>query len=346
MRRLTGNMKSLTLIFGNGVTIDLINHLKLEDKIDVKNLFGQGDEIEWPSTNSFSGFLTYKNCPNLISLGISPKTPSNEAAVIFEKIITCANFRSYRSKNQNEEEKNIYTRAYIELVEYLRHLFTAHDDTFTNSSWKENIQEWSWLKFLKRAYKDFDKINIITLNYDIYLERILTNEGIEFQISEIDKDTGKKITIFKPHGSISFVSTVDPVHAGTVPDYQISYKFKDPLSPGEITTSYKDLSKKRLINTIIPPYGDSARYKQSWSNLILRKAIDNAQNSDFLIISGISYWHVDRSEVDRILLSIDEECNVIKINPSPNPIFDAVLQSRFTKYQQYQSSNILGVLNT
>ncbi len=85
-------MKSLTLIIGNGVTIDLIHHLGLEKKIDVRNLFSYGDEIVWPGTNGFSGFLTYKNCPNLISLGISPKTPASEAAVIFEKIITCANF--------------------------------------------------------------------------------------------------------------------------------------------------------------------------------------------------------------------------------------------------------------
>ncbi|WP_164705835.1 SIR2 family protein, partial [Pseudomonas viridiflava] len=284
-------------------------------------------------------------CPNLISLGISPKTPASEAAVIFEKIITCANFCSYRSKNQNEEEKNIYIRAYIELVEYLRHLFTAYDEIFTNSPWKTNVKNWNWLEFLRTSYDKFNKINIITLNYDIYLERILTSENIDFQISEIDKDLDKKITIFKPHGSISFVSTVDPMSVGTVPDYQISYKFKDPLSPGEMTTSYSDLSKKRLINTIIPPYGDSARYKQSWSNLILNKAISSAKKSEAIIISGISYWHVDRSEVDRILLSVDEECNIIKINPSSNPIFDAVLQSRFPKYQQYKSSDILKVLN-
>jgi hypothetical protein len=338
-------MKSLTLVLGNGITIDLINYLKLSEKIDVRNLFSRGDEIEWPSTNGFSGFLTYKNCPNLISLGISPKTPATEAAVIFEKIITCANFYSYRSKNQHEEEKNIYIRAYIELVEYLRHLFTSYDDIFVNSEWKDSIKEWSWLAFIKQAYNKFEKINIITLNYDIYLERILTHENIDFQISEIDKDTGKKITIFKPHGSISFVSTVDPVSKGTVPDYQISYKFKDPLTPSDITTSYSDLSEKRLINTIIPPYGDSGRYKQSWSNMITSKAISSVQNSDLIIISGISYWHVDRSEVDRILLSVDEECNVIKINPSPNPIFDAVLQSRFSKYQQYKSSDILKELS-
>ncbi|NVZ52929.1 hypothetical protein HX792_21485 [Pseudomonas sp. B6002] len=334
-------MKTLTLILGNGVTIDLMSHLKLAEQINVRNLFARGDEIEWPSHNGFSGFLTYKNCPNLVSLGITPNTPPETAAIIFEKIITCANFYSYRSKNQSDEEKNIYIRAYLELVEYLRSLFIWYDKIFVESDWKKNISTWNWLNFLKSAQKKYEKINIITLNYDIYLERILKNEGIEFQTSQIDKEQGKKITIFKPHGSISFVSSVEPTQTETMPDYFISYKFKDPLTPSDIKTSYEDLEQKRLINTIIPPYGDSTRYQQSWSRLILEKAIASAKNSETIIISGISYWHVDRLEVDKILLSAEEDCNITKINPSSNPIFDAVLQSRFSRYQQYRSSSIL-----
>jgi len=334
-------MKTITIVLGNGVTIDLMEHLGLSSDINVLNLFAKGDEVEWPSSNGFSGFLTYKNCPNLVSLGITPKTPAEEAAIIFEKIITCANFYSYRSKGQGDEEKNIYIRAYLELVEYLRALFTWYDRKFVSSDWQKKIDSWPWLNFIKSLQNKYDKINIISLNYDIYLERILQHSGIEFQISQIDKAQGKKISIFKPHGSISFVSSVEPPPSNEVPDHYISYKFKDPLTPADIQTSYVDLEQKRLINTIIPPYGDSARYQQSWSRLILDSAAEGAKHSDTLLISGISYWHVDRLEVDKILLSTDDSCNVIKINPRPNPIFDAVLQSRFAKYQQYRSSSIL-----
>ncbi|HGM8504979.1 hypothetical protein FA375_30195 [Pseudomonas aeruginosa] len=334
-------MSTITIVLGNGVTIDLMEHLGLSQEINVLNLFARGDEVEWPNSNGFSGFLTYKNCPNLVSLGMTPKTPSDEASIIFEKIITCANFYSYRSKGQGDEEKNIYIRAYLELVEYLRALFTWYDKKFVSHNWEEKIKSWPWLNFIKDLQGKYEKINIITLNYDIYLERILQKAEIEFQISQIDKEQGKKITIFKPHGSISFVSSIEPDKADTIPDYYISYKFKDPLTPSDIKTSYEDLDKKRLINTIIPPYGDSARYQQSWSRLILESATTGAKSSDTLLISGVSYWHVDRLEVDKILLSADDHCNVIKINPRPNPIFDAVLQSRFSKYQQYRSSSIL-----
>ena len=334
-------MSTLTLIIGNGVTIDLINHLKLSEKINVNNLFARGDEVEWPSNNGFSGFLTYKNCPNLISLGITPQTLESDATVTFEKIITCANFYAYRSKSQSDEEKNIYIRAYLELVEYLRSLFNWYDKLVTASNWKEDVKNWHWLKFISDARSKYEKINIITLNYDIYLERILLNSNIDFQISQIDKEQGKQITIFKPHGSISFVSTVERTESDAIPDYLISYKFKDPLTPADITTSYENLEKKRLINTIIPPYGDSARYQQSWSRMILESAKNSAKTTDTLLISGISYWHVDRLEVDGILLSTNDSCNVIKINPHSNKIFDAVLQSRFQNYQQYRNSSIL-----
>lgn len=338
-------MSTITILIGNGVTIDLIEYLGLSKSINVLNLFAQGDEVEWPSNNGFSGFLTYKNCPNLISLGITPKTPSEEAAIIFEKIITCANFYSYRSITQGNEEKNIYIKAYLELVEYLRALFIWHDKIFQKSNWKETIDKWPWLCYLKKIQNKYEKINIITLNYDVYLERILQHAKIDFQISQIDKEQGVKITIFKPHGSISFVSTVDVNQTDEIPDYYISYKFKDGLSPSEIKTDYENLDQKRLINTIIPPYGDSERYQQTWSRLIIDSAVSGTKSSDTLLISGISYWHVDRFEIDKILLSADDSCNTIKINPRPNPIFDAVLQSRFSKYQQYRSSAVLSEIS-
>lgn len=334
-------MRTITILIGNGVTIDLMQHLGLLSEINATNLFSCGDEVEWPNSNGFSGFLTYNNCPNLISLGITPETPAVEAAIIFEKIITCANFYSYRSRGQGEEEKNIYIRAYLELVEYLRALFICYDKRFTNSDWKNTIETWPWYQGIKALKKKYEKINIITLNYDIYLERALQHLGEEFQISQIEKEQGKKITIFKPHGSISFVSSVEQGATSNTPDYYISYKFKDPLTPSDITTSYDHLEHKRLINTIIPPYGDSARYQQSWSRLIIESALSGTKSSDTLLISGISYWHVDRLEVDKILLSANDDCNVIKINPRPNPIFDAVLQSRFPKYQHYRNSSIL-----
>lgn len=38
---------------------------------------------------------------------------------------------------------------------------------------------------------------------------------------------------------------------------------------------------------------------------------------DKVFISGISYWHVDRKEIDEILTRISPLSNVYMVNPNP-----------------------------
>ncbi|WP_168190867.1 SIR2 family protein [Aquitalea aquatilis] len=304
----------------------------------MRNLFANGHLVPWPGSSNHNGFLTYKNCPNLINLGLSPSATEKDIPVIFEKIITCANFCSYSASSQSEEQNSIYINAYLELIEYLRHLFIWNDSKFKISKEKKKASSWAWLKYLQKANNEYDKISIFTLNYDTFLERILTKNNIEFEIDQISPAVGKKIIIYKPHGSISFVSTRLMT---TTPDYRIGYNFKDPLTPNQIKIEYENLNQYHLINTIIPPYGDSSRYGHSWSRLMLESAATSAETATDVVISGISYWHVDRAEIDKILLSIPSKANITCINPSINPVFQAVLQSRFAKFQHYLSSSLL-----
>lgn len=67
------------------------------------------------------------------------------------------------------------------------------------------------------------------------------------------------------------------------------------------------------------------------------------QNKNNLVIMcGLSYWHVDRREIDQLLVNIDEATEFILINPSPPRDLNAVLSSIFKNYVLQTSADNLG----
>ena len=126
-------MKSVFIILGNGFTIDFINKYNdfLENKkekrvrIDVQNLFRYGEVIGTPWDDK-PGFLSYKVCPALWTLGARPDNNAAENNALIEEIISCANMffdfindpaqKAKRLNMINSDDDRIYLRAYCELI--------------------------------------------------------------------------------------------------------------------------------------------------------------------------------------------------------------------------------------
>lgn len=92
---------------------------------------------------------------------------------------------------------------------------------------------------------------------------------------------------------------------------------------------------------MIPPAGDSTRMANTWSGQTSQNVILEAGEltaNDELMICGISYWHVDRAELDNILVNVDPLVNVYMFNPNPNKSLNAVLTSMFSNYVYHTSS--------
>ena len=51
--------KNIFILLGNGFSIDLMNQLKMSDKINLSNLFAAGSDVLWPASDS-PGFLSSK----------------------------------------------------------------------------------------------------------------------------------------------------------------------------------------------------------------------------------------------------------------------------------------------
>ena len=375
-------MKDIFLFLGNGFTIDFINYYnfccsqnkKKKVSIDVSNLFRYGEVIEIPWERR-PGFLSYKICPALWTLGARCSLSIEESNSLIEEIISCANMffdfinnpdlkeKERRLSMVNDNEKRIHLRAYNELIVYLRLLFSWYNTLISDSdidnfiefnSQADNHNKWGWLEFLQKI--DKEKITFVSYNYDIWLERLLQRLGKKFKVYGInckenagentekntDKDTDENIEIIKPHGSISFVPK------NFTKQYEISYKFDvDGIACSSLKLEYDSLGEY-LTGAIIPPAGDSSRLETttSWAKEIRTHAVEKAKtladSESSVVICGLSYWHVDRKEIDELLINFSPFTELTFINPFPPRDLNAVLASIFDNYILQSSSERIG----
>lgn len=337
------------IIIGNGFTIDLLNFIDKNDEINVKNLFAAGDKVPWP-TDNVPGYLSYKHTPNLWQGGVSSTIDNSTALQLIEEIITTANMYTEIKKNKNgfepkylDDVKNSrYIKAYRELASYLKHLFIYYNNLVDDKLLREDsLKSWGWYKYFKKLKDDenVEEVIIVTYNYDIFLERIFSVNKIPFKVEGLEENDSK-FTIIKPHGSISFAHTLLPY------DYDIKY---DPIFPeGKITDfklNYDNMGGNYLVDAIIPPAGNSNRIDLEWSQTLRKSVLKYAQKmsyKDKVIVSGISYWHVDREEIDELLVNMHPGVDLTMVNPAVPKIFSAVIESIFKNYTVYSNSDNLG----
>lgn len=306
--------------------------------------------MPWPA-NGERGFLSYKHCPYLWHLGARPYISASEGMALIEDIITALNVHALKWQ-RNEDKKRIfsqrpdsfYLNAYRELVIYLKHLFVYYDSKVDIPGTCE-YNTWAWKKIFDRfaTSADYDEINIVTYNYDIFLERLFVQWKYDFSVwlGEDEDVTKHKFRILKPHGSIGFV------HREVMDTDAFEINYEKDIFEGKIhdfKIEYNDLQRNFACNALIPPAGEAGRYDMNWATSIRRQAEEVAKQiseKDTVLICGLSYWHVDRAEIDTLLTSINPQANVKVINPAPNRAFNAVITSIFPNYIMHRNSNDL-----
>lgn len=339
--------KDVLIVLGNGFSIDLVKYISKESNINLSNLFRNGDKVPWPA-NDEPGFLSQYHCPELWKLGARPNIDSAKAVKLIDDIITCANVSaSSEHPSINTESDNVYIRAYHELVMYLKYLFIFYNKEISEDDLSDAIKNvWGWSQLFSNMNSNSDvlSVTIVTYNYDILLERILSLLGIEYQMVGFDEKE-YKFRIIKPHGSISFRSKKEYDKES----FSIKYN-RDSLggSIGDLIVDKNvDFDKISNINTMVPPSGESGRYKLMWSNVLRTKVIEyvkELKEDDDVIFGGLSYCNVDRAEIDTIITSLNSDVNIKIVNPDTNNTFGAVISSVFNNYIHYIESNILGGL--
>lgn len=328
------------LILGNGFSMDLLKCLGKLDDIPLTNLISYGDKLAWPGDEK-KAFISFRNTPNLWLLGVRPYNSSERNNQIIENIITCANAYYLKPTGKrgfpSSDKRSVYIDAYKELVVYLKYLFVLLDSEVVIDA--IDIGDWAWGKLLRQLDADekVDEVSIITFNYDLWLERVLDSLGIKYSVAGFEQAAGCKFFIAKPHGSISFL------HKKQLDIAAFGINYKSELLEGEagdFELKMEGLGRNSPIVPIIPPAGDSARFNTTWAGAQSTSAKEKAKAismPDHVIVCGMSYWHVDRKEIDDIFMNLPDEVELALINPNPPETLDAVLTSLFTNYEHYTS---------
>jgi hypothetical protein len=338
--------KKLFLITGNGFSIDFLRFIDNPKDIDLVNLFRRGSEVPWPGSGE-PGFLSFKHCPNLWNLGARPDMGSEESMLLIEDIITCVNVDATyaqipKSLGGNNRPNDIYFRAYQELLEYFRNIFVFYNNLMPEIPNLAN--QWPWLEFIKIAHESthYEEITIVTYNYDIWLERLLIKNSIPFNVNAVGPQLPYcKINIIKPHGSISFSHKFSMDRDS----YDIRYdRNMSDYKAADFELSHSNLNIYSSSSALIPPAGESGRMKHSWASELRSKATERAGSlgeDDELVVCGLSYWHVDRAELDELIVGCNPNINVTMVNPKPNRTISAVLTSIFSNFVTYSKSETL-----
>ena len=325
----------ILLIAGNGLSMAMLKGNPVAN-VDLTNLFAMGSDVTWPA-NGMPGFLSYEHCPNLWALGGRQTVSAKSAYEVIEQTITAVNACCLADPTSLED--GIYIRAYNELVAYLRYLFVHYDSTLQAENFFDAAAVFEPIEWLLHAINDGNvtDIDVVSFNYDAFLERSLQTKAIQFSIPLLDEVPGTKVRIHKPHGSITFCGKTAIDSSAFAINYEIRFT---EGGIDELTVKYEGLDQHFPMVGILPPAGDSDRYKHRWIRQIWGKGIEAAEqlrDNDLVIIYGLSYWHVDRKEIDMLLGKVPRRSRVISVNPSPNPQFEAVCCSLFKSYHSYSN---------
>jgi hypothetical protein len=244
-------------------------------------------------------------------------------------------------ESMGDKTGNGFLHAYKELVSYLKYLFIHYNSLIPNLPLL--VADWPWMKFFNQlnADSDVEEVVIVSYNYDIWLERLLDMAGIKFGIPLLDRVDDCKFHLFKPHGSISYL------HRKSLPkdSFSINYNsFFLDCSVSDMVVSYEHLDRHTPVSFIIPPAGEAGRSSSTWAQSIrseCKSKLESFGEDDLAIVCGLSYWHVDRAEIDTLLNAMNSGMNVVHLNPYPSQTLDAVLNSLFSKYTHLSASELL-----
>lgn len=319
-------------VLGNGFTIDLIkkltdSNLLNKNSIDLKNLFSKGNDF---SLGTCDGYLSSNHCKCLSKLGVSTALKDDAAISFISNTVTSFNvYCNWRNNNKNHyiyhpKIGNQYIQAYDELNMYLKRLFIYYNSLITDDMLNKLIKsnQISLLSHIKEALRKDDSVKVITYNYDIFLERILSLSKIPFNLIGFNYDPDILVSVYKPHGSINFSCRCQLNKNSLYERLNISM---DKLYID------KQLKLENSFSALVAPFGDAYQNLTGWTTYLREeiKKIIISPSSDKVIIFGHSYNDIDRPEIDQILVKIPESTKIAYINPYPSDTFKYVLYTIF-----------------
>jgi hypothetical protein len=210
---------------------------------------------------------------------------------------------------QTDREREFLLR--LTLCNSLLVAFAAYHDAVSGI----DLTNWSWLNWFRQRAMDISFV--VSLNYDLTLERVLRQVGIPYYASAIRGEAGE-VHLFKPHGSLDYgwpqwliEQAADWSEATGVDLWELQNNYYERLSP-------QQLGSRRVSCDIVLP----SDYNRIRHYGVIKDGYDDIKRRcaslKELAIIGVSYWPCDRPELDDITDSTPSNCNIVLYNPKPS----------------------------
>ena len=212
-----------------------------------------------------------------------------------------------------------YMDSYADILldSELRHYLALAYATFQIAANKVNLSEWRWHKYFRANAYRF--IGACSFNYDTVLERSWKEVGIGATRICLENEEGS-VPIAKPHGSMDF----DDRHGIAL---QRGYPLRNATALNNISPLYS-LRESELLSPrghveLVPPARASQITEFSWVADGYKWIKQVAPSIRRCIFIGLSYWPVDKPELDTIFHSLRSDTQIVVANPSPHACVSA-----------------------
>ena len=290
--------RDIAVVVGNGMTIDLCHGHAASALSD----WDTGAPLAWSVRTPGESDLLIDRLPRLREAVSAERATGLDND--FEIIDAIA--RRYAAGLEGGFELDCELRHYLALA-------YSEFQTVVN---RVDLSGWHWVEFL-RAHAD-RIVGGFSFNYDLVFESALAAAGLPYMRPVRNEVSGTPVV--KPHGSADFEYVGIRMPTG--------YPLRGwaALNNTPATALPRDqLLVPRMGPELVAPLQGSHIRQFQWvaPGFDWFRAVGTDLMSCFLV--GLSYWPVDRPEINEILDSLAPQTEVVVVNPTPpKELLDAI----------------------
>ena len=192
-----------------------------------------------------------------------------------------------------------------------RHFLTIAFSEFSLLQSSKSKIDWTWFQWFE--LHQFEIKGALSFNYDLLLESAFNKIGITYHSSQVNH-IRNGIPLVKPHGSVDFEMADDII--GIHIEYPLNNFVDLNNAPIKRLNINNLLYPRKQAHCIIP--NEANKYKNDqWVTKSSAQLNPILKSSDYCLFIGISYLPCDRVEIDQIINTLSEDCEIIIANPYP-----------------------------
>ena len=300
-------------VVGNGLTIDFCSTFSSQ----MGQFLNPSEPFDWEFLVPDNAGKKWRDAfPNLASCLPLDRIVSFKTFV--DVVDAFSGNDSHRSRRIEVESRHFVVFAYCAFQEQIDRIGVAN---------------WRWTEWLRTHAAQIQFL--VSFNYDCLLERTAMTARLDLARFRILGNISGTV-LFKPHGSIDYglADGALGIDVNTI-QYPLNYLFNSNDYPTRILLHQNSLRRPRLEAFVVLPGEHSPLRTHRWITDGYAKWVRNARKLSHCIFAGLSYWPVDRSEIDQLLDALSPMAIVIVANPKPSSEFKKRVIASGRKYVEW-----------